>query len=120
MPVYIVITKSKSVTPAQFKICAENLGKNAAEYLGLSNVEICCTNAKGKIVDVQAFTEILQKIEAAVQKISVAEPNEILHVEAARTAKFLCSVMQQTVPISISRKKIWQLKLPFKQQFPMS
>ena len=96
MPVYVVITKSKSVTTTQLKSCVENISRNAAEHLGLPNVEICCTNAKGKVVDVQTFAEVLWKIEADAQKIFADELTEILHAEVARTAKFLRSVMQQT------------------------
>lgn len=106
-PVYIVITKSKSVTPTQLKSCVENIRRNAADYLGLSNAEICCTNAKGKIIDVQDFAQVLQKIEGDSQKILADELTKVLHVEAGRTAQFLHAVIRQTdlTPSELESKK---------------
>ena len=96
LPVYIVITKSKSVPPAQLDECVENIRRNAADYLGLSDVEICCTNAKGKNVDVRAFADVLKKIEVDSQKIFADELNALLNVEANRLADHLRFINRQT------------------------
>ena len=96
LPVYIVITKSATVTTSQLKACVENIRRNAADYLALTNVEICCTNARGRNVDVQPFADILREIEADSQKIFSAELNNLIDVEANRLAKYLRFIMRQT------------------------
>ena len=96
LPVYIVITKSNSVTPAQLNECVENIRRNAADYLGLNSVEICCTNAKGKNIDVEAFADVLRKIELDSQNIFAAELTALLNVEANRLAEHLRFIMRQT------------------------
>lgn len=96
LPVYIVITKSNSVTLARLNECVENIRRNAADYLGLPDVEICCTNAKGKNIDVEAFADVLRKIEVDSQNIFAAELTALLNVEANRLAEHLRFIVRQT------------------------
>lgn len=107
LPVYIVITKSNSVTPARLNECVENIRRNAADYLGLPDVEICCTNAKGKNIDVEEFADVLRKIERDSQNIFAAELTALLNVEANRLAEHLRFIVRQTelTPSELEAKK---------------
>lgn len=107
LPAYIVITKSNSVPPTQLADCVENIRRNAADYLGLPAVEIRCTNAKGKNIDVRAFADILQEIEADSQKIFAAKLTAFIDVEANRLAKYLRFIVRQTelTPSELETKK---------------
>ena len=107
LPVYIVITKSGTVTNSRLKECIENIRRNAADYLGLISVEICCTNAKGKNIDVGAFADVLRKIEGDSQKIFAVELNALIKIEASRLDKYLRSVIRQTelTPSELEAKK---------------
>ena len=107
LPVYIVITKAGSVTSSQLKECVENIRRNAADYLGLTAVEIYCTNAKGKNINVQPFADVLRAIEKDSQKIFSAELNDLINIEANRLAKYLRFVMRQTelTPSEIEARK---------------
>lgn len=107
LPVYIVITKSGTVTNSRLKECIENIRRNAADYLGLNSVEICCTNSKGKNIDVGAFADVLRKIEGDSQKIFAAELTALIQIEANRLDKYLRSVIRQTelTPSELETKK---------------
>lgn len=107
LPVYIVITKSGTVTNSRLKECVENIRRNAADYLGLNSVEICCTNSKGKNIDVGAFADVLRKIEGDSQKIFAAELTALIQIEANRLDKYLRSVIRQTelTPSELDTKK---------------
>ena len=96
MPVYIVITKSRSVTESQLEECVENIRRNAADYLGLDSVEICCTNAKGRNIEIESFAKVLRQIESDSHEIFVEKTNEIVRVEAERLANYLRSMIRQT------------------------
>ena len=119
LPVYIVITKSNSVTPARLNECVENIRRNAADYLGLNSVEICCTNAKGKNIDVEAFADVLRKIELDSQKIFAAELTALLNVEANRLAKHLRFIVRQTElrrQLEVLRNDLERTKRDFSNQ----
>ena len=109
MPVYIVITKSKSVTPPQLQECIENIKSELAKYIALKDVKLVCTNAKGRKddIDIEAFKEILLEIEANSQKIFLAETNKTILQESSRLTQYLSSVIQQTElrPSEIEGKK---------------
>lgn len=114
MPVYIVITKSRSVTDTQLKQCVDNIKKQASVYLGLNNVLIVCTNAKGKHIDVEPFAKILRQIESDSQKIFVEYVNKLISAEGTRLTNYLRGVIRQTdlTPSEIeSRKEESRLKL---------
>ena len=109
MPVYIVITKSKSVTPPQLQECIENIKSELAKYIALKDVKLVFTNAKGRKddIDIEAFKEILLEIEANSQKIFLAETNKTILQESSRLTQYLSSVIQQTElrPSEIEGKK---------------
>lgn len=107
MPVYIVITKSRSVADSQLAECVENIRRNAADYLGLKDINICCTNAKGKHIEIQPFAKILQDIESDSRAIFVERVNAVLHIEAERLANYLRAVIRQTdlTPSELEYKK---------------
>lgn len=107
MSVYIVITKSRSVTELQLKECVENIRRNAADYIDLKDIEICCTNAKGKFVEIEPFAKVLQKIESESHSIFTEKVNATIQVEAERLANYLRSVIRQTdlTPSELEAKK---------------
>lgn len=107
MPVYIVITKSRSVTESQLEECILNIKRNAEDYLDLKDVKICCTNAKGRFIEIEPFSEILQEIESDSHAIFVAKVNDTVQIEAERLANYLRSVIRQTdlTPSELEYKK---------------
>lgn len=109
MPVYVVITKSKSVTPTQLQECIENIKSEVTKYIGLKNIKLVSTNAKGRKedIDVEAFREILQEIEANSQTIFLTEANKISLQESNRLAQYLNAVIRQIElkPSEIEGKK---------------
>lgn len=107
MPVYIVITKSRSVTKSQLEECILNIKRNAEDYLDLKDVKICCTNAKGKFIEIEPFAEILQEIESDSHAIFVAKVNDTVQIEAERLANYLRSIIRQTdlTPSELEYKK---------------
>ena len=114
MPVYIVITKSRSVTDTQLKQCVENIQNQAAVYLGLNNVSIVCTNAKGRHIDVEPFAKILRQIESDSKKNFVEYVNKLIRAEGVRLTNYLRGVIRQTdlTPSEIeARKEESRLKL---------
>lgn len=107
MPVYIVITKSRSVTKSQLEECVENIRQNAADYLGLKDIEIFCTNAKGRFVEIEPFAKILQKIESESKLIFFERVTAVVNIEGERLANYLRSVIRQTdlTPSQLEAKK---------------
>lgn len=63
MPVYVVVTKSGSVLEEQREQCVENLKQQLHQDVGLDNVPIYCTNAKGRNIDVEGLKIILNELE---------------------------------------------------------
>ena len=95
MPVYILITKSKSVPESQLTECVDNIRQNAAKYLGLEHVNINCTNAKGKEIDIESFRTVLQEIEHNSQQIFAETINRIIGHEAGRLVLYLQSAIDK-------------------------
>ena len=91
MPVYILITKSKSVPENQLTECVDNIRQNASKYLGLENMNIKCTNAKGREIDIESFRSVLLEIEQNSQQILVEMVNRIVAHEAGRLILYLRS-----------------------------
>lgn len=96
MPVYIVITKSRSITESDLEECILNIERHAEDYLDLKDVKICCTNAKGRFIEIESFAKILQEIESDSHAIFVAKVNGTVQIEANRLANYLRSVIRQT------------------------
>ena len=63
MPVYVLVTKSASVLEEERNQCMENLQKQLEEDIGLRNVPMYFTNAKGRQVDVAGFRKVLEELE---------------------------------------------------------
>ena len=63
MPVYVLVTKSASVLEEERNQCMENLQKQLEEDVGLRNVPMYFTNAKGRQVDVAGFRKVLEELE---------------------------------------------------------
>ena len=107
MPVYIVITKAHSVTESQLEECVENIKHNATDYLDLKNIEIYCTNAKGRFVEIEPFAKVLQKIESDSHAIFLEKVIRTVQLEAERLANYLRSVIRKTefTPSEFEAKK---------------
>lgn len=95
MPVYILITKSQSVTKEQLVECTAAIQRDAAQYLGLEHVDVACTNAKGRVVDIEALKKILRKIEAESQSLFLRQAQQIAQKEAGHLALYLHSTLKQ-------------------------
>lgn len=76
MPVYVVVTKSGSVLEEQREQCVENLKQQLHQDVGLDNVPIYCTNAKGRNVDVEGFKIILKELEKQSASLFDRETNQ--------------------------------------------
>ena len=90
-PVYLLITKSKSVLPKELDQCVARIREDAKKYLGLKDVKISCTNAKGKPEDINAepLREILSEIEGKSQCIFEQEASRKLKKYASELAIYL-------------------------------
>ena len=90
-PVYLLITKSKSVLPKELDQCVARIREDAKKYLGLKDVNISCTNAKGKPEDINAepLREILSEIEGKSQSIFEQEATRKLKKYASELAIYL-------------------------------
>ena len=90
-PVYLLITKSKSVLPKELDQCVARICEDAKKYLGLKDVNISCTNAKGKPEDINAepLREILSEIEGKSQSIFEQEATRKLKKYASELAIYL-------------------------------
>ena len=90
-PVYLLITKSKSVLPKELDQCVARIREDAKKYLGLKDVNISCTNAKGKPEDINAepLREILSEIEGKSQNIFEQEATRKLKKYASELAIYL-------------------------------
>ena len=95
MPVYVLITKSQSVTKEQLAECTAAIEQDAAQYLGLSHVDVACTNAKGRVVDIEALKKILRKIEAESQNLFLRQANLTVRKEAGSVVLYLRSTLKQ-------------------------
>ena len=69
VPVYFLITKSRAVTEDECRICTDRIRQDAEKYLGLPQVSIGVTNAKGKIKILEPFQADLREIEKKSQDI---------------------------------------------------
>lgn len=96
VPVYLMITKAKSVLEQELKDCVEHIKADAQKYLGLSDVNIGVTNAKGKDKDIAFFEESLRDI--AKQSKEIFAKNMELHLakEGKDLAIYLQTSLKQT------------------------
>ena len=76
MPVYVVVTKSGSVLEEQREQCVENLKQQLHQDVGLDNVPIYCTNAKGRNIDVEGLKTILTELEKQSASIFAKETKQ--------------------------------------------
>lgn len=95
MPVYLVITKADKVTEEQLAETKERIRSDAAQYLGLTDIALVTTNAKGRDTDVEGLREILQKIETESQAIFEKEACKRIHKEAVRTEQYLTASIKK-------------------------
>lgn len=95
MPVYILVTKSKSVTDSQLKECVEKIRHDATKYLALNDVKIECTNVKGKEIIIEPLRSILREIEANSQRIFAENARRIICNEAGRLAIYLRTAIEK-------------------------
>ena len=63
MPVYVIVTKSRAVSEEELSQCVETLKEQLEQDVGLTGVPIYCTNAKGRMVDVEGFKTVLTDLE---------------------------------------------------------
>ena len=69
LPVFLLITKGKSVTEDELATSVERIRADAQKYLGLADVPIAVTNAKGREKNVTPFADDLRQIEKDSQAI---------------------------------------------------
>lgn len=69
LPVFLLITKGKSVTEDELATSVEHIRADAQKYLGLADVSIAVTNAKGREKNVTPFADDLRQIEKSSQAI---------------------------------------------------
>ncbi len=69
MPVFLLISKSRAVTEDELRICVERIRADAAKYLGLADVPVGVTNAKGHEQIIEPLQDDLRRIEADSQNI---------------------------------------------------
>lgn len=78
MPVYVLVTKSRAVSEEELQQCVENLKRQLADDIGLKDVPVYCTNAKGKHLDVEGFKTVLRHLEEQSGSLKQAEGKEDL------------------------------------------
>lgn len=133
MPVYVVVTKSGSVVEEQREQCVENLKQQLHQDVGLDNVAICCTNAKGRHVDIEGLKQILTELEKQSASIFEKETKQktvqfgTLLQQYLRTAlhKIHCSVSELETEkekrekhIALLKEKLASEKADFQSQIP--
>lgn len=96
VPVYLMITKAKSVLEQELKDCVEHIKADAQKYLGLSDVNIGVTNAKGKDKDIAFFEESLRDIAKQSKKIFANDMEIHLAKEGKDLAIYLQTSLKQT------------------------
>lgn len=69
LPVFLLITKGKSVTEDELRASVERIRADAQKYLGLADVSIAVTNAKGREKNVTPLADDLRQIEKSSQAI---------------------------------------------------
>ena len=69
LPVFLLITKGKSVTEDELRASVERIRSDAQKYLGLADVSIAVTNAKGREKNVTPLADDLRQIEKSSQAI---------------------------------------------------
>lgn len=96
VPVYPIITKSKSVLEQELNDCVEHIKADAKRYLGLSDVNIGVTNAKGKDKDIEFFKESLRDIAKQSMEIFAKDMELHLAKEGKDLAIYLQTSLKQT------------------------
>lgn len=96
VPVYLIITKAKSVMEQELKDCVEHIKHDAQKYLGLSSVHIGVTNAKGKEKDIVYFQNCLRNIAKQSKEILAKDMKNHLAKEGRDLAIYLQTSIKQT------------------------
>ena len=96
VPVYLIITKAKSVMEQELKDCVEHIKHDAQKYLGLSSVHIGVTNAKGKEKDIAYFQNCLRDIAKQSKEILAKDMKIHLAKEGRDLAIYLQTSIKQT------------------------
>ena len=134
MPVYVLVTKSASVLEEERNQCMENLQKQLEEDVGLRNVPMYFTNAKGRQVDVAGFRKVLEELEKQSGAVFKEESAEKMKQFTGLLKTYL-SVALEKMDFSVSeletekekrrkhiavlKEKLEKAKMDFQAQIPL-
>lgn len=118
MPVFLLISKSRAVTEDELKICVERIRADAAKYLGLADVPVGVTNAKGHEQIIEPLQDDLRRIEADSQNIFRNDAKSRLQQHGSDLALYLETAIKRadltpdelTGKIEEAKRKIESLK----------
>lgn len=89
VPVYVVITKSGKVLPEDLEKTAAHLKDTVRRFMGVENVTVVTTNAKGRNVSVDSFADILRQIQCQSEEIHNKHFQKQLESICAELEKYL-------------------------------
>ena len=118
MPVFLLISKSRAVTEDELRICVERIRADAAKYLGLADVPVGVTNAKGHEQIIEPLQDDLRRIEADSQNIFRNDAKSRLQQHGSDLALYLETAIKRadltpdelTGKIEEAKRKIESLK----------
>lgn len=118
MPVFLLISKSRAVTEDELRICVERIRADAAKYLGLADVPVGVTNAKGHEQIIEPLQDDLRRIEADSQSIFRNDAKSRLQQHGSDLALYLETAIKRadltpdelTGKIEEAKRKIESLK----------
>jgi len=95
MPVHLLITKAKAVSEDELSECEERIREDAEKYLGMKNVSLGVTNAKGKEKIITPLREFLLQMEADSQNIFARDAKEHLVQFGTDLSTYLSTSIKQ-------------------------
>lgn len=95
VPVYLLITKAKAVSEEELSECAVRIREDAKKYLGLSDISVGVTNAKGKEKIIAPFADALREIENNSQQIFAQDAKNHLTQFGADLEIYLSTSIKQ-------------------------
>ena len=69
VPVYVVITKCGKVQPEDVERTAAHLKETVQRFMGVEQVMVACTNARGRETSVNGFADILLQVQSQSEEI---------------------------------------------------
>lgn len=96
VPVYVVITKSGKVLPEELENIRSHLQDTVRRFMGVENVTVVVTNARGSAVDVDGFRNILLDLQSKSDAISEKYFGERLHAVCAELEHYLTDRLQKS------------------------